>query len=229
MTSSDQHLLAEYHELPHCIKQPSDAPAHYTLGKGHMKWAKKHTIFLLDRYTLLWRGFKPTFPQSSLIDHTVIDPWILVVRELNQIFIEEEMKKRYLRTVEDVIALRDTDTKIYAEDECGYYKFVNGYFCCFQEERTYFNITVFLSEEGGSPIFYILEEESMPEATEEDIGKLCWFWNEDGVYYIGTLKSIDEKSTKRFYMLDIGYYEYCHRLTPSEVAELTGYKVEEAE
>ena len=72
---SDQHLLAEYHELPRCIKQhinTVDASDAYILGKGHMKWAKKHTIFLLDRYSqlwceLLWRHFKPTYPPSSLI------------------------------------------------------------------------------------------------------------------------------------------------------------------
>ena len=39
---SDQNLLAEYRELPRCIKQDintDDAPDKYTLGKGHMKWA----------------------------------------------------------------------------------------------------------------------------------------------------------------------------------------------
>lgn len=76
---SDQHLIAEYHELPRCIKQAidtSNAPANYILGKGHMKWAKHHTIFLLDRYSLLWeellwRGFKPTYPPSLLISCAV--------------------------------------------------------------------------------------------------------------------------------------------------------------
>ena len=29
------------------------------------------------------------------------------------------MKKRYLETVEDVLALKDTDTKIYAESSAG--------------------------------------------------------------------------------------------------------------
>lgn len=72
----DQHLIAEYHELPRCIKQPintSDAPANYTLGKGHMKWAKKHTIFLLDRYSLLWDEllWRPTYPPSLLISCAV--------------------------------------------------------------------------------------------------------------------------------------------------------------
>lgn len=41
------------------------------------------------------------------------------------------MKKRYLKTVEDVVALKDTDTKIYAENVHGYYQFVNGVWCGF--------------------------------------------------------------------------------------------------
>ena len=38
-------------------------PEQYCLGKGHMKWAKKHSFFLLKRYgylldELIYRGFK---------------------------------------------------------------------------------------------------------------------------------------------------------------------------
>ena len=43
-------------------------------------------------------------------------------------------KKRYLKTVEDVLAFKDTDTKIYAENESGYYQFVNGILCAFDDE-----------------------------------------------------------------------------------------------
>ena len=71
---SDQHLIAEYRELPRCIKQNidiSDAPEKYCLGKGHMKWAKKHTGFILDRYyeicnEMKYRGFKVNYPWEDL-------------------------------------------------------------------------------------------------------------------------------------------------------------------
>lgn len=71
---SDQHLIAEYHELPRCIKQDidtSDAPEKYCLGKGHMKWAKKHSVFLIIRYWHLckemeYRGFKVSYPYEDL-------------------------------------------------------------------------------------------------------------------------------------------------------------------
>ena len=71
---ADQHLIAEYHELPRCIKQDidtSDAPEKYCLGKGHMKWAKKHSVFLIIRYWFLCkemehRGFKVSYPYEDL-------------------------------------------------------------------------------------------------------------------------------------------------------------------
>ena len=72
---SDQHLLAEYRELPRVIKQDlnvSDAPRNYTLGKGHMKWGRLHIQFLLDRYFELcnemkYRGFKVNYPHQQLL------------------------------------------------------------------------------------------------------------------------------------------------------------------
>jgi deoxyribonuclease (pyrimidine dimer) len=50
---SDQHLIAEYHELPRIVKQKisiDGAPKEYRLGKGHMKWARLHLLFTLSRY-----------------------------------------------------------------------------------------------------------------------------------------------------------------------------------
>ena len=72
---SDQHLIAEYRELPRCIKQcidTTDAPLNYCLGKGHMKWAKKHSKFLIERYKKLcaemrYREFAVNYPAEDLI------------------------------------------------------------------------------------------------------------------------------------------------------------------
>lgn len=65
---SDQHLIAEYHELPRVLKQNiniADAPEKYCLGRGHMKWAKLHDVFVMFRYwrildEMKHRGFKTT-------------------------------------------------------------------------------------------------------------------------------------------------------------------------
>lgn len=72
---SDQHLIAEYRELPRCVKQNIsivNAPSLYCLGKGHMKFCRCHILFLLDRYNkiceeLLYRGFKISYMAQDLI------------------------------------------------------------------------------------------------------------------------------------------------------------------
>lgn len=50
---SDQHLIREYNEIPRFIKQDiniEDSPTIYCLGKGHVKWCRKHWLFCLDRF-----------------------------------------------------------------------------------------------------------------------------------------------------------------------------------
>lgn len=72
---SDQHLLAEYRELPRVIKQEhiyiGDATDRYVLGKGHVKWAIKHSIFCMYRYykiceEMKYRGFQVNYPYEDL-------------------------------------------------------------------------------------------------------------------------------------------------------------------
>lgn len=72
---SDQHLIAEYREIPRIIKQEhiyiGDAPDRYVLGKGHVKWAVKHGNFCLTRYYYIceemkYRGFKVNYPYEDL-------------------------------------------------------------------------------------------------------------------------------------------------------------------
>ena len=73
---SDQWLLAEYRELPRIIKQKISvlsAPKKYCLGKGHMKWAKYHSRWVMRRYLeITWelqnRGFKTNFPFYKLFE-----------------------------------------------------------------------------------------------------------------------------------------------------------------
>lgn len=70
---SDQHLIAEYRELPRAVKQNfdlTDAPKKYTLGKGHVKWAAQHPGFLINRFYNLcnemkYRGFIVNFSSSD--------------------------------------------------------------------------------------------------------------------------------------------------------------------
>ena len=71
---SDQHLIAEYHELPRVIKQNINtcgAPDCYVLGTGHMRWARKHWRYVHKRFVELcaemeYRGFHVNFPAADL-------------------------------------------------------------------------------------------------------------------------------------------------------------------
>ena len=133
------------------------------------------------------------------------------------------MKKRYLKTVEDVLALNGADTKIYVESSSGYYKFVKGVLCHFNAYNgiTYFNCPLDMEED-----VYILEEEPKQEATTDDIGKLCRFWDDNMTFYrIGKLERINkiEKNNKVCYLYKTetnNAYQHCRRLTTSEITNL---------
>ena len=63
------------------------------------------------------------------------------------------------------------------------------------------------------------------EATEQDIGKLCYFWGEDEDsskdYTIGLLAHIDIKDIKNTYHLRYGcWWKHARRLTKQEIEEL---------
>ena len=61
------------------------------------------------------------------------------------------------------------------------------------------------------------------EATEYDIGKLCYFW-EGKDFVIGVLKDIGDKESPDIYCMDDGrgglWYIHCRRLTKQEIEEL---------
>ena len=66
---SDQHLMAEYRELPRIVNavicgrlSGAGAPKNYVLGTGHVKFFANKIDFLYTRYTKIWdeliyRGF----------------------------------------------------------------------------------------------------------------------------------------------------------------------------
>ena len=112
---SDQHLIAEYRELPRIIKQKiniKDAPARYCLGKGHVKWARKHSIFCLVRYEQLceemkYRGFKVNFSFEDLknfwIDDTInnYDTYHLYFKEPEEVELSRDRIKEKIKQKKD--------------------------------------------------------------------------------------------------------------------------------
>jgi hypothetical protein len=64
----DQHLEAEYRELPRLWGKvsKSKAPDDFKLGKGHCLWCQQYQGMLYDRFTelvkeMLFRGFKVSY------------------------------------------------------------------------------------------------------------------------------------------------------------------------
>lgn len=74
-----------------------------------------------------------------------------------------------------------------------------------------------------------MNKQTERKITTNDVGKLCWFWEGDCLKHIGILEEILDNNTRPYWSLNDGCYSKCHRLTPSEVAEITGYEVEKAE
>jgi hypothetical protein len=94
-----------------------------------------------------------------------------------------------------------------------YHKYMAGDFCL--GGCCYINIDFHDKTEITRPI---------QEATEQDIGKLCAFWNDEDVYY-GKLGSIRTYKGKIYYELKTHIYEdveylHCRRLTKKEIEEL---------
>lgn len=141
------------------------------------------------------------------------------------------MIRKYLTTPEEILALKGTGTKIYVENLCNYYRFIDGCLCWFNGKGDFdLNATIHVGKDFQKK--YILVEEPVKEATEEDEGKLCWFWDdEEKEKNVGILLRIDTKSDTEFRYIRESQlttvWKHCRRLTPAEVAEITGYKVEE--
>lgn len=129
------------------------------------------------------------------------------------------MKKKYLTTPEEILDLKDTDTKIYCDKGKGYYQFINGTLVAVYENSFLINPWVCPKDKP-----YILVEEPVEEITEKDRGKLFKFINKYETR-IGILACFT--NTKKPVVMGGDVFNKCCRLTPEEVAEITGYKVEE--
>ena len=133
------------------------------------------------------------------------------------------MRKKYLKTIEDIEALRNTDTKIYEDGRTGYYKFIKGVLCFFNTDSLYNLYNVSIEFDTRESEVYIEVED---EPSEDLIGKIGAFSNGYGFKEdIGVL----EKSTDEDYPClcagSLNEYKHFRPLTPEEVEKYTGYKV----
>ena len=130
--------------------------------------------------------------------------------------------KKYLKTLEDIEALRNTDTKIYCEGYRYHMKFINGVLCGFFNDGDIgYNTNILLSKETA----YYIEVEDEP--SEDWIGKIGWFWNDDEESdgTVATLIAINKHREFKF-ETPASYFLNFRPLTPEEVEKYTGYQVE---
>lgn len=137
-------------------------------------------------------------------------------------------KDVHIKTVEDVLKYKDTDTKIYSvESDDYYFKFVNGYLCRFynNDRRIDFNCGLFVKDDMT---YYVKEScepgEGLPMATTRDVGELCLFWDDTfgkGAAVISKLVSVIASDELFPYYSGVGSgYKHCTRLTTRVVKEL---------
>ena len=135
-----------------------------------------------------------------------------------------DKEKKYLTTVEEVTALKDTNTIIYMDDSDKTFKFVNGVLCSFEHDTIFVNDYLGITNSDK----YILVDKQVVEATKEDIGKVCKFWDEaEDSNNFGLLEAIWDKDEHVYaYQKELGSaYKHCRVITPKEVKQLTGYEV----
>ena len=131
--------------------------------------------------------------------------------------------KKYLKTIEDIEALRNTDTKIYERHYTNsYWKFINGVLCKFYTDTNGFTYNTSFTIDNNSN-FYIEVED---EPSEDDIGKLGWFWDDDEEgSMVDILVGYTREGKYRFVAKTCSKFKHFRPLTHREVEEYTGYKV----
>ena len=149
------------------------------------------------------------------------------MKKKHEIKIIEEIKYCEIKTIEDIKYCEENGLRIYSKMNGYYFEFLNGIWSEYDENDSLiaYQVSLFVSDNLYYYDYY--EEQKQQEATEEDVGKLCRFWdnNESGIYTI--LKAVYCDRDTRSYETEEGLeFLHCCRLTASEVAELTGYKVE---
>ena len=127
-------------------------------------------------------------------------------------------KKREIKTIDDIKYCEEHCLTIYSAVDGHYYEFNDGQWNEYDDDvgnlRAY-NACLPLDFD-----LYYYEEQEQKEADENDVGKLCWFWNAYDAHdkIVGLLKGI-EISGDRFYAENIAYYRHCRPLTKEEIKE----------
>lgn len=139
-------------------------------------------------------------------------------------------KKHYIKDISDIKYCEKHGLKIYPRMKGFYFEFHNGVWGMYDENDLLvsYQTTLFVSD---NLYYYEEKSEEQKEATEKDIGKLCWFWgSNDKNMELGILEGVNCDEDEIEYESGDGFcYHHCRKLSPAEVSEITGYKVEKKE
>lgn len=107
---TNQHLVAEYRELPRVFKlarhpkRGESFPSHYTLGEGHVKFFYNKLEYLTDRFMQLVaemkkRGYKPQYeapPIQNMKSLMFYNNWTPTkeAMQINRERIQERLKEK---------------------------------------------------------------------------------------------------------------------------------------
>lgn len=131
--------------------------------------------------------------------------------------------KKYLKTIEDIESLRNTDTKIYRDNGRGYFKFVNGVPCLFCDTSdVFYNVTIDFNEVESK--LYI----EVPDKLDNSlVGKIGWVSDEskDKKTRCGVLVEYLEGDPHPYKIQGGLSWKYFTPITPEEVEKYTCYKV----
>lgn len=137
-------------------------------------------------------------------------------------------KKHYIKDISDIKYCEEKGLTIYSYTwEPDFFKFDNGVWCMYSDnELKSYNSSFDVSYDD---LYYYEEEPEEQEATEKDVGKLCKFYDTeaDEPRYSVLEKVFKEDSDFPFMDSCCDTWEHCRRLSPAEVAEITGYGVTE--
>lgn len=136
-------------------------------------------------------------------------------------------KKHFIEDISDIKYCEENGLIIFSDKRGCSWEFLNNVWCqCIGKFVCFYNSALNIKEDQ----LYYYEEQEQQEASEDDLGRLCYCWNEeDDREELGILKGYDTSDDDKYHIAGLGYYKHCRKLSPAEVAEITGYKVEKAE
>ena len=129
-------------------------------------------------------------------------------------------KKHYIKTIDDIKYCEEHKRLVLAGVYSDSYKFEDGVWNRYDSDGNldYYNIGISTTD---GLYYYEEESEEQTEATEKNIGKLCWFWdNNEEIKTVSTLLEFNKFSLRMPYRATSGLnYMSCRPLTKAEIQE----------